>query len=275
MQLLNNGYRIPSMCIGTNRMNLVKLESIISAALDAGFFFFDSARDYMNEHLVGEALHKSLTERGISRKDIFITTKVGNGQQQNRDMHKEIIKSLKNLQTEYLDIWLLHWPLPNYYIDNFREMKRIMEDGLVKAIGLANPRVRHLKKLYEETGITPQVIQIEHHPFRLSKDILDYCEEHHIQVEAYSPLCFMIEKLRENPILKGIALKYRKSLGQVVLRWHYQHNIIPVFRSEKPARFKENAAIFDFELSHEDMERIYNLDEDYKFIPESLHCLGY
>ena len=190
-------------------------------------------------------------------------------------MHKEIIKSLKNLQTEYLDIWLLHWPVPDYYIDNFREMKRIMEDGLVKAIGLANPRVRHLKKLYEETGITPQVIQIEHHPFRLSKDILDYCEEHHIQVEAYSPLCFMIEKLRENPVLKGIALKYRKSLGQVVLRWHYQHNIIPVFRSEKPTRFKENAAIFDFDLSHEDMERIYNLDEDYKFIPESLHCLGY
>lgn len=272
---LNNGVRIPSLCIGTNRMNHEKLIEIVRAAIDAGITFFDSARDYGNEPVVGDVLNSVLKEKGLSRNSIHITTKVGNSQQVSQNMSRELDISLKNLKTDYIDVWLLHWPYPGFYIENLRQMNSLINSGKVKAIGLANPRLRHLKALYEETGIIPQVIQIEHHPFRLTKDILECCEEHNIQVEAYSPLCFMIEKLRENPVLKEIALKYKKSLGQVVLRWHYQHNIIPVFRSEKPTRFKENVDIFDFELSHEDMERIYNLDEDYKFIPESLHCLGY
>lgn len=272
---LNNGYNLPVMCVGTNRMDLSKLVPILNGALDAGISFFDSARDYGNEPQVGEALQTVLSERGFKREDVCITTKVGNGQQTSNDMYHEIELSLRNLRTEYVDLWMLHWPLPGYYIENMRQMVEIMKSGKVKAIGLANPRVRHLKKLYDETGITPQVIQIEHHPFRLSKDILTYCEDHKIQVEAYSPLCFMIGKLRENPVLIEIAKKYGKSLGQIVLRWHYQHHIIPVFRSEKPTRFKENVGIFDFELSQDDMNMIFALDEDYKFIPESLHCLGY
>jgi diketogulonate reductase-like aldo/keto reductase len=274
-RLLNNGYSIPIVATGTNRMNYNKLYSIIGGALSAGINHFDTARDYGNEALVGQALHNVMHESKLSRSDIFVTTKVGNTQQASKNMWSEIEKSLKNLQMDYIDLWLLHWPLPDYYEENMRQMQQIMEDGLVRAIGIANPRVRHLEQLKIKTGIVPQVIQIEHHPFRQSNDILEYCEENKICIQAYSPLCFMIDKLKENDVLKQLAAKYKKTLGQIVLRWHYQHNIIPVFRTTNPMRYKENVDIFGFQIEKEDMDKIFALDEDFKFIPESLHCFGY
>lgn len=274
-RLLNNGYSLPVMAVGTNRMDKQLLVSIISNAFTAGISYFDTARDYGNEHVVGEALSYVLKSNGLKRSDFYITTKVGNGQQLSCNMRKEIDISLKSLQVDYVDLWLLHWPLPDYFINNFKQMHSLMQEGKVRAIGLANPRVRHLEMLKDSLGIIPQVIQIEHHPFRVSRDILNYCKENNIIIQAYSPLCFMIDKLKNNDILKRIAFKYNKSLAQIVLRWHYQHGITPVFRSTNPMRYKENADIFNFEISNEDMEEIFSLDEDYKFIPESLHCYGY
>ena len=247
----------------------------MKGALEAGFVFFDSARDYGNEPVVGEVLSQLMNKLNINRSDVFITTKLGNTQQVKRDMAHEIDLSLKNLRTDYVDIWFLHWPYPDYYEDNLMQMYQLREQGKARAIGLANPRVRHLQRLVDLGMPLPDVIQIEHHPFRISQDILDFCKKHQIQVEAYSPLCFMIEKIRENEVLKNIAVEHGKSLGQIVLRWHYQHQVIPVFRSEKPSRFNENADIFDFELNSEEMQMINALDEDFKFIPESLHCPGY
>jgi diketogulonate reductase-like aldo/keto reductase len=272
---LNNGYSIPVIATGTNRMNYDQLYQIIKGALSAGLSHFDSARDYGNEKQVGQALYDVMQESSIARSDLFVTTKVGNSQQVAKNMRREIEQSLLNLQTDYIDIWLLHWPQPDCFIENIKQMNQIMQEGLVKAIGIANPRVRHLELLKKETGIVPQVIQIEHHPFRLSRDILEYCNENQICVQAYSPLCFMIDKLKENVVLKQIAAKYGKSLGQIVLRWHYQHGIVPVFRTTNPKRFKENVDIFDFEINKEDMNAIFSLDEDFKFIPESLHCFAY
>lgn len=273
--ILKNGWKLPVICVGTNRMDAVKMQSVMRGALEAGIRFFDSARDYGNEPVVGEVLSQLMSHLNIGRSEVFITTKVGNTQQLKGNMAHEIEVSLKNLHTDYVDAWFLHWPYPNLYEENLLQMYKLREQGKARAIGLANPRVRHLQRLVDLGIPLPDVIQIEHHPFRLSQDILDFCILHHIQVEAYSPLCFMIEKIRENEVLENIAVRHNKSLGQIVLRWHYQHHVIPVFRSEKPNRFMENVDIFDFELSGEEMQMINSLDEEYKFIPESLHCPGY
>lgn len=271
---LRNDFELPVMSIGTNRMGYDKMFSILSSAVDAGITFIDTARDYGNESVVGDVLHKIVKYGGLSRDNLFVTTKVGNSQQFGMDMFKQIDMSLRNLKLDYIDLWLLHWPYPGLYIDNLRQIEAIYKSGKVKSFGVANCRLRHLKTM-ETANLLPHVIQIEHHPFRYSEDILKYCKDRRIQIEAYSPLCFMIEKLRWNPVLLRISQKHGKSLGQIVLRWHYQHHIIPVFRTENPERFKENADIFAFELDEEDMMSIRVLDEDYKFIPESLHCPGY
>ncbi|MFR2070234.1 MAG: aldo/keto reductase family protein [Bacteroides nordii] len=271
---LRNDFELPVMSVGTNRMGYDKMFSILSSAVDAGITFIDTARDYGNESVVGDVLCKIVQHRGLSRDNLFVTTKVGNSQQFGTDMFKQIDISLRNLKLDYIDLWLLHWPYPDLYMDNLRQMEVIYKSGKVKSFGVANCRLRHLKTM-ETANLLPHVIQIEHHPFRHSGDILKYCKDRRIQIEAYSPLCFMIEKLRWNPVLLRISEKHGKSLGQIILRWHYQHHVIPVFRTENPERFKENADIFTFELDREDMMNIGVLDEDYKFIPESLHCPGY
>ena len=273
---LNNGVQLPVLSIGTNRMNEKKLEIILGAAIEAGITFFDTARDYGNEKAVGEAIKNVCKNKSIKRKNIFITTKVGNSQQLRKNMFSEIEESLRNLQTDYIDLWMLHWPYPDFYIDNYHQMEKILESGKVKAIGIANCQERHLRKLLDSSiKYIPMVIQIEHHPLKISHELLQYCKKQGIVVEAYSPFCFMIDKIRKNDVLLLLAEKYHKTLGQIVLRWHYQHQILPVFRSENPNRFKENTNIFDFSISDEDMEKINSLDEDFKFIPESLHCPGY
>lgn len=273
--VLRNGIRLPKLCVGTNRMNKRLLGEVVPAAIRSGLRFFDSAQAYGNEDLVGAAIKAAIDEKGLSRGEIFITTKVDNSRQVGRDMRRELDISLRKLQMDYVDLWLQHWPYPDYFIDNFRQMEELLASGKVKSIGIANPRIRHLQELYDTIGLLPHIIQIELHPFRQVPELLSYCQEHRIQVAAYSPLCFMIDRLRYNPLLMELGGKYGKSVGQIVLRWHLQRGVLPVFRSEKATRFAENANVFDFALGEDDMNRISTLDEDYKFIPESLHCPGY
>lgn len=251
------------------------LNVVVPAAINAGFRFFDSAQAYGNEGIVGAAIKAAIAAYGLSRDEIFITTKVDNSRQLGRDMRRELDNSLRQLQMDYVDLWLQHWPCPGYFIDNFRQMADLLASGRVKSIGIANPRIRHLQELYDTTGLLPHVIQIELHPFRQVPELLSFCKMHGIQVAAYSPLCFMVDRLKRNPLLVELGSKYGKSVGQIVLRWHLQRGVLPVFRSEKATRFAENANIFDFVLGADDMNRIATLDEDYKFIPESLHCPGY
>lgn len=271
---LNNGYAIPIIATGTNRMDYEMLKRIINSALDYGLCHFDSARDYGNEAIVGRALQEIVKERHLLRENFFITTKVGNSQQKGKDMAHELSISLNNLKVNYIDLWMLHWPLPDYYRDNIYQMNELLKTGKVKSIGLANPQVRHLEALKKD-GLLPQVIQIEHHPFRIYKELLSYCKDNNIIIQAYSPLCFMIDKVKDNLILKMLSQKYQKSIGQIILKWHIQHGVIPVFRTTNAKRFAENTALNDFELSDDDMNKIFSLDEDFKFIPESLHCNGY
>lgn len=272
---LSNGAVLPSLCVGTNRMDRKLLDAVIPAAINAGFRFFDSAQAYGNEGLVGAALKGAMEASGLTRSEMFITTKVDNSGQVGRDMRRELDRSLRQLQMDYVDLWLQHWPYPGYFIDNFRQMADSLASGQIKSIGIANPRIRHLQELYETIGMLPHLIQIELHPFRQVPELLAFCKKHEIKVAAYSPLCFMVDRLKHNPLLVELGGKYGKSVGQIVLRWHLQRGVLPVFRSEKATRFAENANVFDFVIGEDDMNRIATLDEDYKFIPESLHCPGY
>ena len=273
---LSNGVEMPPIVETTNWMNYLQMKELVSAGLKVGFRAFDTARDYGNEPIVGCVMKECLAEQGLKREDIFITTKIGNSQQQLGDIEEQIDMSLRNLQTDYVDLWLMHWPYPNYYVDTYRKMEKVYKSGKVRAIGMANYRVRHFEHLFKEgVEIMPHCVQFELHPMRTAEDIVTYCREKNIAIQAYSPLCRMIGPIRNSEMLKAIAETHGKSIAQVILRWHYQNHTVPVFKSLKPHRLKENFDIFDFQLSESEMEQVSSLDEDYKYHLESASCPGY
>lgn len=271
-----NGIEIPPIIMSTNWMDYPTMKKVVSAGLKIGFRAFDTARDYGNEHIVGKVLKECLAEQGLKREDIFITTKIGNGQQRIGNISEQINISLKNLQTDYVDYWLMHWPYPNYYIDTYHKMEKVYQSGKVHAIGMANYHVRHFKKLWEAGfDIAPHCVQFEHHPMRTADDIVAFCRAHNIVIQAYSPLCRMVDPIKNSPILKAIANRTGKSVGQVILRWHYQHESIPCFKSVNIKRLEENFNIWNFELPIEDMEAINSMNCDYKYHIESASCPGF
>lgn len=257
-------------------MNYSEMKQVVKEGLKIGYRAFDTARDYGNEDIVGRVLKECLEEQGLNRNDIFITTKIGNSQQILGNIEEQINISLKNLQTDYIDCWLMHWPYPDYYINTYRKMEKVYKEGKARAIGLANYRVRHFQKLIESgIEVIPHCVQFEHHPLRVAFDIQKFCKDHNIAIQAYSPLCRMIHPIKESPILNSIANRHNKSIGQVILRWHYQHNTIPCFKSVKPERLAENFDIWNFELSEQDIKLINSMDIDYKYHLESASCPGY
>lgn len=273
---LSNGVKMPPIIMSTNWMDYPTMKKVVSAGLQIGYRAFDTARDYGNEHIVGRVLNECLEERELKREDIFITTKIGNSQQKRGDIENEIEISLKNLQTDYVDCWLMHWPYPDYYIDTYHKMEKVYESGRARAIGMANFHVRHFAKLWDAgLSVIPHCVQFEHHPMRTADDIVEFCRANKIAIQAYSPLCRMIDPIRNSHILNEIAKRVGKTVGQVILRWHYQHNSIPCFKSLKPSRLEENFQIWDFELTDEDMSAIHLMDCDYKYHLESASCPGF
>jgi len=267
---------MPPIVETTNWMDYPQMKELVTAGLKVGFRAFDTARDYGNEPIVGRVMKECLKEQGLKREDIFITTKIGNSQQRLGNIEEQIDLSLRNLQTDYVDLWMMHWPYPGYYVDTWRKMEKVYKSGKVRAIGMANYRVRHFEHLFNEgVEIMPHCVQMELHPMRAADDIVAYCREHDIAIQAYSPLCRMIEKIRESKELKEIAENHGKSIPQVILRWHIQNKTVPVFKTLKPHRLKENFDIFDFNLSDVEMKMVASLDEDYKYHLESASCPGY
>ncbi len=274
---LSNGYSLPHMAIGTNWMKKKELVKILVAAIEAGFRAFDTARDYGTEDVVGDAVKESLAITGLCRENVFITTKIGNTQQVRGDIKGEVEMSLRNLKTDYIDLYLMHWPYPGYFIETWRKMIEIYSTtDMVRAIGVANYDSRHLNALAESSPeLMPMVNQVEFHPLRTIQQLRHIHSTWNITLEAYAPLCRLMPPLKDNKLLKDLGDKYSKSVGQIILRWHIQHCSIPVFKSYNPARFKENISIFDFELSEEEMFKIDSLNMDYKYHVESTNCPGY
>lgn len=293
---LYNGVKIPSVFMGTYPLKNEAMDSAVDAALEAGYRGFDTARNYLNEDSLGNSLHKFLPKYGLTRQDVFITTKIGepliDGYPDGRTLtvaypgeHKDIpalvdrwlAESLSKLHTDYIDLLLIHWPYPDYFVDLWRAFEEVYFVGKVRAIGVSNCREWHLKKLLDSNiKVVPMVNQIEHHPFNSQRGIIEVCRQLNIRVEAYSPLIVGGHgKTELPPGLLKIAQKYQKSIAQVVLRWNVQQGIIPLPKSGSPDRLRENIAVFDFELSPEEMTVIDLLNEDNIYLKCELFCPGF
>ena len=199
----------------------------------------------------------------IPREQLFITTKVWNDHQGYDSTLKVFENSLQNLQMDYVDLYLIHWPVKGKYLDTWKALERLYDEGVVKAIGVSNFQTHHLEDIFTHRNEKPVINQVELHP-RLSQEPLRaFCQKHQIAVEAWSPLARA--RFLQDPTINEVAKKYGKSPAQVILRWHLQNEVIIIPKSVTPARIKENADLFDFELSADDMDKINKLNKNQRF----------
>ncbi|AXT13358.1 aldo/keto reductase [Bacillus velezensis] len=264
---LHNGVEMPWFGIGVFKVEEgAELVNAVKTALVHGYRSVDTAAIYGNEEGVGEGIRQGLQEGGLKREDIFVTSKVWNADLGYEETLKAFDTSLEKLGLDYLDLYLIHWPVEGKYIDAWRALETLYRDGRIKAIGVSNFQIHHLKHLMKETEIKPMINQVEYHPRLTQKELLAFCTEQGIQLEAWSPL--MQGQLLDHPVLQEIAEKYGKSAAQVILRWDLQNGVITIPKSTKKHRIEENANVFDFELSADDMKRIDDLNENLRVGPD-------
>lgn len=255
--LLHNGVKMPYFGLGVYKVEEGnEVIDSVKTALEVGYRAIDTAALYENEEGVGKAIKAS----GIPRKEIFVTTKVWNTDHGYEKTLKAFDKSISKLGLDYVDLYLIHWPGKDTFIDTWRALEKLYRDGRVRAIGVSNFKPHHLQTLMEHSEEKPVINQVELHPYFQQKDLREFCKQHDIVVEAWSPLGR--GQVLDDPVLAEIGKKYGKTPAQVTLRWHLQNDIVIIPKSVTPSRIKENADIFDFELTAEDMEQIDQLDKN-------------
>ena len=255
--ILNNGVEMPWLGLGVFLSNEgEEVENAVKVALQNGYRHIDTAAIYKNERGVGKAIKES----GVPREEIFITSKVWNTDQDYKTTLAAYEVSLEKLQTEYLDLYLIHWPKGKRSVETWKALEEIYEKGKVKAIGISNFLVHHLEEFLPECKIMPAVNQVEFHPELLQPDLLEYCQKRGIQLEAWSPI--MKGRVNDIPLMRELGVKYGKKPVQIVLRWDIQKGVVTIPKSIVPERIISNADIFDFEISPEDMARIDKLDKN-------------
>ncbi|WP_424767501.1 aldo/keto reductase [Paenibacillus sp. sgz302251] len=256
---LNNGLKMPQLGFGVWQVDDDAAEAAVAKALEVGYTSIDTAMIYKNEKGVGRAIHKS----NVPREKLFITTKVWNADQGYENTLRAFDESLERLGLDYIDLYLIHWPTPEYdqYIDTYKAMEKLYRDGRVKAIGVCNFEIEHLERLLKECEVKPVLNQVECHPYLAQNELKDFCSKHDIFVEAWSPLDQGGDVLKDEAVLK-MAEAYGKTTAQVVLRWHLQNNTIVIPKSVTPSRIEENFKVFDFELTADDMAAINKLNQD-------------
>lgn len=231
-------------------------------ALEIGYRHIDTAAFYENEEGVGQAIRES----GIPREQVFVTTKVWNTDQGYETTLKAFDASLKKLGFDYVDLYLVHWPVKGKYKETYKALEKLYKDGYVRAIGVSNFQIHHLQDVLADCEIKPMVNQVEYHPRLTQKELLTFCRENGIQLEAWSPL--MRGEILTEPTIVEIGKKYGKTPAQVVLRWDLQHGVVTIPKSVTPARIKENADIFDFSLTDEEMKQIDALNLNKRVGPD-------
>lgn len=255
---LNDGRTIPPIGFGTWKIRPnFNAKSTVLHAIKCGYRLIDTATIYGNEKGVGAAIHES----GLQRKELFVTTKLWNEDQGYDSALKAFDRSLHQLGLEYVDLYLIHWPVPEKRLASWRALEEIYVSGKAKSIGVSNYTINHLEELKSVSNIIPAVNQIEFHPFlyKEQEELLRYCTEKGIAVEAYSPLAHG-ERLND-PVISEIAKVHIKTNAQIMLRWASQHGTIPIPKSMNKNRIAENIKIFDFSLSELEMRRINNLSD--------------
>ncbi|BCN87729.1 aldo/keto reductase [Staphylococcus argenteus] len=259
VQILNNGYPMPSVGLGVYKISDEDMTAVVNAAIEAGYRAFDTAYFYGNESSLGKALKNS----GVPREDLFLTTKLWNDYQGYEKTFEFFNKSIENLQTDYLDLFLIHWPCEEdgLFVETYKAMEELYEQGKIKAIGVCNFKQHHLEKLMSETHVVPMVNQIEVHPYFNQQDVQDFCDRYDIKVTAWMPL-MRNRGLLDDPVIIKLAEKYEKTPAQIVLRWHLAHNRIIIPKSQTPKRIRENIDLFDFNLELTEVAEIDALNKN-------------
>ncbi|MGK4041041.1 aldo/keto reductase [Heyndrickxia oleronia] len=264
---LHNGVKMPWFGIGVFKVEEgPELVHAVRAAIKNGYRSIDTAAIYGNEEGVGQGIREGIQEAGITREDLFVTSKVWNADLGYESTIQAYETSLKKLGLDYLDLYLIHWPVEGKYKEAWRALETLYKAGKIKAIGVSNFQTHHLEELMKDAEIKPMVNQVEYHPRLTQKEVQTFCQEHGIQLEAWSPL--MQGQLLDNEVLAEIATKYNKSVAQVILRWDLQNGVVTIPKSTKEHRIIENANVFDFELTKEDMERIDDLNQNHRVGPD-------
>ena len=260
---LNNGVKMPYLGLGAYLLE--EGEEVVNAvkwALDAGYRHIDTASMYKNEEGVG----RGIKESNVSREEIFVVSKVWNSDQGYDTTQEAFEATLKRLDLEYLDLYLVHWPVDGKYKETWRALEKLYRDKKVRAIGVCNFMQHHLEDLLKTAKIVPSVNQMEFHPYLVQQDLLDFCSKKGIQYEAWSPM--MQGRIFDMDEFKSLARKYDKTIAQIVLRWNLQKGVVTIPKSSKKDRISNNAAIFDFELSNEDMQFLDAMDKGKRFGPD-------
>ncbi|RDU24890.1 aldo/keto reductase [Anaerosacchariphilus polymeriproducens] len=260
---LNNGVEIPQLGLGVFRTEVgEQTENAVKWALKAGYRHIDAAKIYNNEKSVGKAIRES----GVKREDIFVTTKLWNDDIIQRRTKEAFYESLEALQMDYVDLYLIHWPVEGSD-EAWHEMEMLYLAGKIRAIGISNFHKQNIERLEKAASIIPAVNQIESHPLLNNQKLIDFCKAKGIQVQVWSPLGGTGSNLLQNEILTQMATKYDKTPAQIVIRWNIQRDVIVIPKSAHENRIISNKDVFDFELEQEDMSIIHEMDKNFRVGP--------
>lgn len=256
---LNNGIDMPMLGLGVFRLKeQAEATYSVRTALESGYTHIDTAMIYENEEAVG----KGIKESGVDRAKLFITTKVWNGDQRSDNVQPAFEDSLKRLGLDYIDLYLIHWPVKEKFVQTWLELEKIYQSGRVKAIGVSNFHEHHLDALAKVWSVVPAVNQIERHPYLTQLPLIEKCQKLGIVPEAWSPLGAAKNGLMELPLIVDLAKKYQKSPAQIILRWDIESGVVTIPKSSNAGRIKENLDIFDFQLSSDEVQAINALNKN-------------
>ncbi|KAE9564713.1 aldo keto reductase [Companilactobacillus paralimentarius DSM 13238 = JCM 10415] len=263
---LNNGTKIPGLGLGVFQIPNEDTAKVVAEGIKNGYRLIDTAQVYGNEAGTGEGIRQGLNETGLSREDLFVTSKVWNDHLTYDQTVAAFNSSLKKLGLDYWDLYLIHWPGNDSFKESYQALEDLYKSGKIKAIGVSNFEIHHLKELTEYADITPVLDQVESHP-KLNQDKLhEYAKTQDIKIQAWSPL--MQGQILKDETLKAIADKHNKTVAQVILRWDIQRDVLLAVKSVRSERMQSNANVFDFTLDDSDMETINNMNEDFRVGPD-------
>ena len=261
----DNGDEMHLIGLGTWKSSEGEVYRAVQEAIRVGYRHIDCAFNYGNEAEIGQAIADLIETGEIKREELWITSKLWNDSHRKEHVLPAIQNTMKDLQLDYLDLYLVHWPVSGKYKETWQAMEKLYNNGRIRAIGVSNFQIHHLKDLMKDAAVFPMVNQVEFHPLLTQKSLFQFCRENAIQMVAWSPL---MQGNLQNPILEKLAGKYGKTPAQIVLRWDLQHRVVTIPKSVNPKRIEENSQIFDFILEEEDMQLIDAMNQNHRFGPD-------